>query len=95
MKKQLLFGVACLLLSIQSYTQTLTQPANWPNSNWSLTGTYSATALVNDPTGSANFSYDDDAAGSGSTDILEATSPAIDLTAAFTAGDIAVSVTFD
>lgn len=84
-----------LLSSTLSNAQTLNEPAAWPNANWSLSGTYNAGALLSDPTISSNFSYDDDAAGSGSTDILNAESPVIDLSAASAAGETWIVVEYD
>ncbi|GAB5416775.1 MAG: hypothetical protein Crog4KO_22640 [Crocinitomicaceae bacterium] len=75
--------------------QTLNQNASWPNLAWTLTGTYDVPSLIADPTVDPNFSYDDDAAGSGSTDILIATSPVIDLTAASIAGETNIFVDYD
>ncbi|MGH1384716.1 fibronectin type III domain-containing protein [Kordia sp.] len=76
------------------FAQTLNQNAMWPNTNWSLTGTYNADplALEADPTVSANFAFDDDDAGNGSDDDIAAESPVIDLTAAHTAGETWISI---
>ena len=88
----LLVSVCCLTGS----AQTLNQSAAWPNSNWTLSGTFDAGALIADPTGAdANWSYDDDAAGSGSTDELQLASPVIDLTPASTAGETLLTITFN
>ncbi len=79
-----------------SRAQAINQTAVWPSTTWTLSGTYNATALLADPTGvDANLSYDDDAAGIGSTDILQLESPAIDLTAAQTAGENWITISFD
>ncbi|MCF6294368.1 MAG: gliding motility-associated C-terminal domain-containing protein [Flavobacteriaceae bacterium] len=78
-----------LTLSSQVSAQILNSPANWPNINWTLSGTYNTdpTAFEADPTVSANFAFDDDDAGSGSDDDIAAESPIIDLSAAFTGGE--------
>ena len=78
-----------LLFSIIVQAQVINQPANWPNTNWTVTGTYNTdpAAFEADPTTTANFAFDDDDAGSGSTDAIQAESPVIDLTAAFSAGE--------
>ena len=78
-----------LLFSIIVQAQVINQPANWPNTNWTVTGSYNTdpTAFEADPTTTANFAFDDDDAGSGSTDAIQAESPVIDLTAAFSAGE--------
>lgn len=60
--------------------------ANWPNSNWTVTGTYTVSGFTNDPTTTAIFSFNDGTAGSGSLfDNIAAESPTIDITAATTA----------
>ncbi|MCH2196701.1 fibronectin type III domain-containing protein [Kordia sp.] len=76
------------------YAQTLNQNAMWPNTNWSLTGTYNAdpSALEADPTVSPNFAFDDDDAGNGSDDDIAAESPVIDLTAANAAGETWITI---
>ena len=78
-----------------SYGQTLNQAAAWPNTSWTVEGTYDASALISDPTTTANFSYDDDASGGGSTDEIQVLSPIIDLTAASTAGETWIQVSHD
>ena len=72
-----------------SFSQTLNQPAGWPNSNWSLTGNYISTSdvLEANPTTANRFAYDDDDAGSGHQDNIAAESPIIDLTAAVNANE--------
>lgn len=95
MKKiYLLLGSLSLLLS-NSFSQTLNDPANWPNASWTVGGTYTASALLNDPTVDPNFTFDDDAAGSGSTDAIFVESPVIDLTAAAGNGELYLSINFD
>ncbi|WP_040279521.1 FG-GAP-like repeat-containing protein [Psychroserpens damuponensis] len=76
------------------FSQTLNQPANWPNSNWTITGNYltSTDVFEANPTISANFSYDDDDAQNGHNDDIAAESPIIDLTAAFNANETWISV---
>ncbi|MEM6964136.1 MAG: choice-of-anchor J domain-containing protein [Bacteroidota bacterium] len=85
-----------LLGSSYAHSQVLNQTADWgPSTTWTLSGTYNPTALFEDPTAVANFGYDDDAAGSGSTDEIEVTSPVIDLTAASNAGETFLKVDLD
>ena len=81
-----------LFITCGSFAQVLNEPANWPNTDWTVTGTYTASALINNPTTSGSFTFNDDAAGSGSDDDIIAESPAIDLTAAFNAGEIQVLI---
>ncbi len=80
--------------------QELNQPANWPNSNWSITGTYAVTSgggetmfTDNPTTDSSSFSFDDDAGGSGSDNAIAAESPIIDLTAAYNANESWIRIT--
>ena len=75
-------------------SQVLNQPANWPNDNWTLTGTYDISFLYSDPTNLSNtagtFSFDDDDAGNNSDNDIAAESPIIDLTAAYNAGEFSI-----
>ncbi|AXG68840.1 repeat domain in Vibrio, Colwellia, Bradyrhizobium and Shewanella [Kordia sp. SMS9] len=77
-----------------AYAQILNQPANWPNTNWSVTGTYNAgvDAFEADPTLTANFAYDDDDAGNTTNNDIAAESPIVDITNAFTAGETWLTV---
>ncbi len=96
MKIKLLFVYLFLgTFLFQVHAQTLNQNAGWPNTNWSVTGTFNTDPLAfeADPTSTANFAFDDDDAGSGSDDIIAAESPVIDLSAAFTAGETWISIT--
>ena len=97
MKKTTLFLIFSILASaLSSYAQTLNQGASWPNSDWTLTGTYNVSALLSDPTtGDATFGFNDDAAGSSSNDDLQLTSPIIDLTDARDAGETWITVSGD
>jgi hypothetical protein len=94
MKHFTLLAVLCLL-AWQGNAQILNQAASWPNATWTVGGSYSAIALVNDPTTSANLSYNDDAAGSGSlSDVVQAASPVINLTPASLAGETWIEVNY-
>lgn len=87
MKKITFFIVFIVLLigSIQTKAQEINEAANWPNADWTVTGTYTTTGLLVNPTENANFSFDDDLAGSGSLlDFVAAESNTIDLTPATT-----------
>jgi gliding motility-associated-like protein len=88
MKKVTLF-LLLLCFSLMFHAQVLNQSAAWPNTNWTVTGTYNADpdAFEADPTLTANFAFDDDDAGGASDDVIAAESPIIDLSAAFTAGE--------
>ena len=63
--KKITFFLLLLLFSFQAIAQVLNQAASWPNTNWSITGTYvnGPTIFEANPTTSANFAYDDDDAG--------------------------------
>ncbi|SFU78609.1 Por secretion system C-terminal sorting domain-containing protein [Pustulibacterium marinum] len=87
MKKTTLL-IFLMFVSALSFAQVLDEPANWPNTNWTLSGTYDSDYLYEDPTDtSSQFSFDDDDAGSSSYNDVAVESPAIDLTAAHTAGE--------
>jgi len=81
-------------MSYCSLAQVLNQPANWPNNNWTITGSYDANPAIftDNPTTSANFSFDDDEGGGGSINNVAAESNTIDLTAAFNAGETWINV---
>lgn len=82
------------VLAMDVGAQTLNVPAGWPNANWTVTGSYATTAIAfeSDPTTTANFAFDDDDAGSGHEDNIAAESPVIDLTPAFSAGEMSIEV---
>ncbi|MEX1192905.1 MAG: choice-of-anchor J domain-containing protein [Brumimicrobium sp.] len=95
MKKiYLLLGSLSLLL-FNSVSQTINEPANWPNTNWTINGTYDAGSLLSDPTVDTDLTFDDDGAGSGSVNALSAESPIIDLTAASSNGEEYLLINFD
>jgi hypothetical protein len=79
----------------QTNAQVLNQAAAWPNASWTLSGNYTASALLSDPTSTTNFSFDDDAAGNGSIDTLMAESPVIDLTTAHGTGETLLNVAYN
>lgn len=83
-----------VLSAFFSFSQTLNQPAGWPNSNWSITGNYIDTSTVFEanPTTSNRFAYDDDDAGGGHQDNIAAESPVINLTAAANANESWITV---
>lgn len=90
------FVIMFMLGSLVGIAQTLNQPASWPNATWTLSGSYTAGGLLADPTNAdATFTWDDDAAGNGSADSIEATSPVIDLTAAAGAGETWITISGD
>ncbi|MGH1383575.1 T9SS type A sorting domain-containing protein [Kordia sp.] len=77
-------------------SQILNQTANWPSSDWTLSGTYTAGGLLSDPTGTGtNFTWDDDAVGSFSVDNIQVTSPVINLTTAYGAGETWITISGD
>ena len=87
-----IFTTMFLLGTYMGISQTLNQAASWPNATWTLSGTYTAGGLLSNPTADATFGFDDDAAGNGSIDDVQATSPVIDLTAASGAGETWITV---
>ncbi|OUR91237.1 hypothetical protein A9Q87_11065 [Flavobacteriales bacterium 34_180_T64] len=94
MKKITLLLTFLLFTSYTSIAQIVNQPANWPNNNWTISGTYllSSDVFEADPRTSSNFAYDDDDATNGHVDNIAAASPVIDLTAAFNAGETWLTV---
>ncbi|MUU79180.1 FG-GAP-like repeat-containing protein [Winogradskyella endarachnes] len=87
----LLFSLCCSY----TYAQQLNQPANWPNNQWTLSGSYNASYLYEDPTtSSSSFSFDDNLAGGASVNDVAAESPIIDLSAAFNANETNIVVSF-
>ncbi|WP_435413318.1 FG-GAP-like repeat-containing protein [Psychroserpens mesophilus] len=86
--------LALLVMSYSSMAQVLNESANWPNANWTITGTYDANPVIftDNPTVSSNFSYDDDEAGSASVNNVAAESSTINLTAAHSAGETLIKV---
>ena len=94
MKKTTLLILFILTAGMIS-AQQVNEPANWPNANWSITGSYDSSSAVftdNPTTSSSNFSFDDDEAGSSSVNNIAAESPVIDLTSAFNAGEVWINV---
>ncbi|WP_179009371.1 FG-GAP-like repeat-containing protein [Winogradskyella forsetii] len=97
MKKTLLITLLFTLFCFYAHAQVLNQSANWPNENWSLSGTYNATYLYENPTvigGSSSFSFDDDDAGGTSDNTVAVESPIVDLSAAFNTDETEISVAF-
>ncbi|WP_407556424.1 FG-GAP-like repeat-containing protein [Winogradskyella sp. 4-2091] len=95
MKKPLLFAILLVLFSTIGFAQQIQQSADWPNSQWTLSGTYDANYLYEDPTGtSESFSFDDNLAGGSSVNNVAVESPVINLNAAFTANETELFVSF-
>lgn len=86
MKKTLLLLVVILTASTL-YSQTINTIYTWPSTAWTLSGSYAAGNLLSSPTtGGSNFKFDD-AQVSNVGDVIYLEAPAIDLRAAFTAGE--------
>ena len=82
-------------MSYCSVAQIVNESANWPNVNWTITGSYDANPayFTDNPTdGSANFSYDEDEAGGNSINNIAAESNTINLTEAHSAGETWITV---
>ena len=96
MKKILHLSTLIILFCLHGGAQVLNQPANWPNSEWILTGNYNANFLIDDPrsSSSGSFSFDDNLAGGISINNVAAESPIIDLNAANNANETIIRVTF-
>lgn len=78
-----------------SYSQTLNQPANWPNSAWTITGNYNSDteAFESDPRTASSFAYNDRFSGNPHEDNIAAESPVINLSAAFANGETLLELT--
>ncbi len=92
MRKTILLSLfLAFAFSWKGNSQAVNEPANWPNTNWTLnviahTGS-NPQDIEADPTTSDHFAYDDDDTGSSSHDVIAAESPVIDLSAAQSAGE--------
>lgn len=97
MKKLLLLTMLISLFGFSIYAQEINQSANWPNEDWSLSGSYDPDHLDADPTtasGSSSFSYNDDDAGGASVNNIAVESPIIDISSAFNLGETDLMVSF-
>ncbi|GLB48779.1 fibronectin type III domain-containing protein [Neptunitalea lumnitzerae] len=93
--KRITLTLALMLISYLGFSQALSETGNWPNANWTISGSYDATFLYSDPTTTSNFSFDDDDAGGSSINSIAAESPTIDLTAAYNAGETWIYIQAD
>lgn len=96
MKKLLLLTMLVNFVCALSFAQQLNQQANWPNSQWTISGSYNTTYFYEDPTtsSSGSFSFDDNLAGSTSNNVIATESPVINLSAAYNANETEITVTF-
>ncbi|MBC8644261.1 hypothetical protein H9W95_10010 [Flavobacterium lindanitolerans] len=78
-----------------SYSQTLNQSANWPNTAWTITGNYNedSEAFESDPRIASSFAYNDRFSGNPHEDNIAAESPVINLSAAFANGETLLELT--
>lgn len=93
--KKITFTLITLLLSITFCNgQVLNEAANWPNANWTISGSYdpSPTVFTDNPTVSSTFSFDEDEPGAGSVNNVAAESTIINLTDAYNAGETWITV---
>ncbi len=99
MRKTILLSLfLALAFTWKGNSQAVNEPANWPNTNWTLnviahTGS-NPQDIEADPTASDHFAYDDDDTGSGH-DEIAAESPVIDISAAQSAGENYILITGD
>ena len=96
MKKLLLFTLLLPWFCAHSYAQQLNQGANWPNTQWTLSGSYNGAYVIENPITSTSglFSFDDNLAGGASNNTIAAESPVIDLSSAYTANETDLTVVF-
>ena len=98
MKNKLPFTVfvLSLFLNLEINAQIINEPANWPNTNWTIGGSYNVNGFFSDPTSTPNFGWNDDVAGNTSLgDRISAESPIINLTPAIAGGETQLQVSFD
>ena len=98
MKKTLLLAFLLALFCGNINAQEINEAANWPNTLWSLSGSFDTDHLDHNPTipsGSTSFSFNDDDAGGSSINNVAVESPVIDLTTAFNANETELIVSFD
>ena len=93
--KKIILSILVLFSFQIGNAQVLNQPANWPNANWTTSGTYAEAGLLADPTSADSFTFDDDAAGSTSDDDIASESPIIDLSAAAAASENLILISGD
>jgi len=97
--KKILLLLVVLLSASTIYSQTINTTYSWPDATWSITGSYNTINLLLNPTmGDSQFKFDDSQV-SNTGDVIYLEAPAIDLTAAFNAGEkalkINISMAFD
>ncbi len=93
--KKIILSILVLFSFQIGNSQIINEPANWPNANWTTSGTYNADGLLADPTSADSFTFDDDAAGSTSDDDIASESPVIDLSAAAAASENLILISGD
>ena len=93
--KQIILSILVLFSFQIGNSQIIDESANWPNTEWVTSGTYSEAGLLADPTSEDSFTFDDDAAGPTSDDDIASESPVIDLTAAFSASETLMLISGD
>lgn len=96
MAKKVLFILPFLLIFFTGFAQTLNQNANWPNANWTITGSFTSGALLSDPTvAGTQFQFDDQAVNAGAdNNNIAAESPVINLQPAFDNGETGIFIFF-
>ena len=93
--KKIILSILVLFSFQIGNSQIINEPANWPNANWTTSGTYNADGLLADPTSADSFTFDDDAAGSTSDDDIASESPVIDLSDAAAASENLILISGD
>jgi hypothetical protein len=90
-----ILSILAIIQMSTAMSQALNQPANWPNTNWTIGGVYTAAGFIHNPRLESNFGFSDDAAGLASIDNIFAASPLIDLTPSIAVGAINLVITAD
>ncbi|MCF6180942.1 T9SS type A sorting domain-containing protein [Lutibacter sp.] len=94
MKKVLLL-VFFLILNNSIFAQTLNYAPTWPDTNWTITGSYESGNLLLNPTiADSNFKFDDSQVAHVGDNIF-LNSPIIDLQPAYNAGETGIKFSFN
>lgn len=94
--KNSLILLFCLFFAINFNGQIVIRNENWPNTNWTITGNYTPTALISNPTEDSNLYYDTSLATPvGVSTLLYVTSPILNLMPAFESNEKFLQITFN
>jgi len=93
--KKILLLLAVILTTSTLHSQIINETAIWPDTNWTLSGTYNSVNLLLNPTmGDSNFKFDD-AQVSNVGDKIYLEAPTLDLSAAFAGNEKVLILNID